>query len=118
MRSARDVVQFSSDRDVRAIATGWAHEHGFRMLRMSSAALVFGKRPVAVALPVMVELASRDTLHTVSCWGRLNRIVMTRDISLTDPARTGRRHRLRAQGEINELLWELGAPPLEGTHHL
>jgi len=118
VRSARDVVQFSTGRDVRAVATAWAQQHGYRMLRMSSAAVVFGKRPAPVALPVMVELASRDTMHTISCWGRLNRILLTRDISLTDPARTGRRHRHRAQREINELLRELGAPPLGGSHQL
>ncbi|GAA6524457.1 hypothetical protein [Intrasporangium sp. DVR] len=117
MRSARDVVQFSSGRDVRAIAAGWANQHGYRLMRMSTAAVVFGKRPVPVGLPVMVELASRDSGHTLSCWGRLNRLVVTRDISLTDPARAGRRHRHRAQGEVNELLWALGAPPLGGSDH-
>jgi hypothetical protein len=115
VRSARDVVHFSSSVDVRAIAARWASDHGYRMLGMSSAGVVFGKRPQLVALPVMVELASRDRAHTLSCWGRLNRLVVTRDISLTDPGRAGRTHRTRAQREINELLWALGAPPLGGS---
>lgn len=115
VRSARDVVHFSSGLDVRAVAAHWAVDNGYRTLRMSSAALVFGKRAELVAPPVMVELASRETDHTLSCWGRLNRLVVTRDISLTDPARVGRRHRHRAQREVNALLWALGAPPLGGS---
>ena len=93
MRSARDVVHFSSNLDVRAIAGSWANDHGYRMLGMSNAGVVYGKRAQLVALPVMVELASRDRAHTLSCWGR----------------------RTRAQREINELLWALGAPPLGGS---
>lgn len=115
MRSARDVVHFSSGLDVRDIAAQWATDHGYRTLRMSGSALVVGKRAEIVALPVMVELASRDTVHTLSCWGRLSRLVVTRDISLTDPARAGRAHRRRAQREVNALLWALGAPPLDGS---
>ncbi len=82
---------------------------------MSSAGVVYGKRTQLVALPVMVELASRERAHTLSCWGRLNRLLVTRDISLTDSGRAGRTHRTRAQREINELLWALGAPPLGGS---
>jgi hypothetical protein len=108
-------MHFSSHLDVRAVAAGWATEHDYRTLRMSSAALVFGKRPELVSLPVMIEIASSDTLHRLSCWGRLNRLVVTRDISLTDPARPGRAHRHQALREINELLWALGAPPLGGS---
>lgn len=115
MRSARDVVHFSSSLDVRAIAERWATDHGYRTLGISSAGVVFGKRAQLVALPVMVELASRDRAHTVSCWGRLNRFFVTRDISLTDAGRAGRTHRTLAQREINELLWALGAPPLGGS---
>ncbi|WP_353511094.1 hypothetical protein [Intrasporangium sp.] len=115
MRSARDVVHFSSNLDVRAIAGSWATDHGYRMLGMSSAGVIYGKRAQLVALPVMVELASRNRIHTLSCWGRLNRLLVTRDISLTDTGRAGRTHRTRAQREINELLWALGAPPLGGS---
>ena len=100
---------------IRAIAARWATDHGYRTLGISSAGMVFGKRAQPVALPVMVEIASRGMAHTLSCWGRLNRLVVTRDISLTDAARSGRTHRTRAQREINELLWALGAPPLGGS---
>ena len=85
------------------------------MLAMSNAGVVYGKRAQLVALPVMVELASHDRAHTLSCWGRLSRLLVTWDISLTDSARAGRSHRWRAQREINELLWALGAPPLGGS---
>jgi hypothetical protein len=114
LRSARDVVHFTSPLDVRALASQWADDHGYRAHRFGAAALVFFKRPMLRSLPIMVELASRGTDHTLSCWGRRGRLMLTRDISLTDPARAGRATRQQAQHEINGLLWLLGAPPLGG----
>lgn len=112
LRSARDVVHFSSELDVRAIATQWAAANGYRTEWVSGLALVFSKRLEMRSLPIMVELASRERAHTLSCWGRRGRLMLTRDISLTDEARPGRGFRREAQREVNALLWELGAPPL------
>lgn len=108
-------MHFPSGPDVSDLATEWAATYGYQAQRMSNGVLFFSKRPEVTSLSLIVELASREGAHTLSCWCRQRRILSTRDISLTDPARAARLQRESARQDVNALLWRLGAPPLTGS---
>lgn len=115
----RTVLRFSKSNDIWPIVDAWAARTGYRLVSPGGAHRVYQKGTGFLVAPMICELAVEGDVVTISAWVRMNLFVRLMALFML-PAEMGIQSggfravlpRNIARKAVNELLGELGQPPI------
>jgi hypothetical protein len=117
--NARTVRDFDSTQDVLAVVDRWAGRYGYRLKGEHGASRLYQKGTGFLVAPMMLEIGQRGTGVHLEAWIRANLFVricalfmLPAEMGVESGGFRGVAPRKIARGAVNQLLADLGQPPI------